>query len=87
MSFQYLSISQTGKDNNIHIITLHKPPENRLNIAACQEIIRAYRTVVCTSTPTPSASALEYPLSLPSIQLTIPPRPRKPTSAATHQAP
>lgn len=49
MSFQYLSISQTGKDNNIHIITLHKPPENRLNIAACQELIRAYRTVVCTN--------------------------------------
>lgn len=49
MSFQYLSISQTGKDNNIHIITLNKPPENRLNIAACQELIRAYRTVVSTT--------------------------------------
>lgn len=46
MSFQYLSISQTGKDNNIYIITLQKPPENRLNVAACQELIRAYRTVV-----------------------------------------
>jgi Delta3-Delta2-enoyl-CoA isomerase len=45
MPYQYLNITQTGTDNNIYVITLQKPPENRLNVAACQEIIRAYREV------------------------------------------
>lgn len=46
MAFQYCSIDKAGEHGNVYIITMNKPPENRLNIAACQELIRAYRTVV-----------------------------------------
>ena len=49
MSFQYLSIDKTGQDGNIYVITMNKPPENRLNIDACQELIRAFRAVVSAS--------------------------------------
>ena len=45
MKFQNLTVTCTGKDSNIYIITLQKPPENRLTVAFCQEIIRAYRYV------------------------------------------
>lgn len=50
--FKLLTVSKSGQDGNIYIITLKKPPENRLNVEACQEIIRALRAVVsarCTS--------------------------------------
>lgn len=40
MDFRYLAIERRGQ---IFMITLHKPPENRLNISACQELIGAYR--------------------------------------------
>jgi Delta3-Delta2-enoyl-CoA isomerase len=42
MSYKYLSIERKG---DIFIITLQKPPENRLDVEACQELIRAYRSV------------------------------------------
>ncbi|ETN40920.1 uncharacterized protein HMPREF1541_05200 [Cyphellophora europaea CBS 101466] len=45
MSFEYVSIDKAGEHGNIYIITMNKPPENRLNVAMCQELIRAYRTV------------------------------------------
>lgn len=40
--FHNLSIDNRG---NIFIITLQQPPENRLNIATCQELIQAYRQI------------------------------------------
>lgn len=44
MSYQCISIDDLGK--GIYTVTLQKPPENRLNVDACQEIIRAYRSIV-----------------------------------------
>lgn len=44
MSYQYISVDDLGK--GIYTVTLQKPPENRLNVDACQEIIRAYRSIV-----------------------------------------
>ncbi|KIV84078.1 hypothetical protein PV11_06052 [Exophiala sideris] len=41
-TFRNLSLVRKG---NIFIITLQKPPENRLNTWFCQEIIRAFHTV------------------------------------------
>lgn len=41
-TFQNLSLKQQG---NIFILTLQKPPENRLNSTFCQEIIRAFHYV------------------------------------------
>ncbi|KAK4892745.1 hypothetical protein LTR27_008844 [Elasticomyces elasticus] len=40
MAYKYLSTERRG---DVYIITLQKPPENRLNIEACQELIRAFR--------------------------------------------
>ena len=40
MSYKFLSVERIG---DVFIITLRKPPENRLNVEACQELIRAYR--------------------------------------------
>ena len=40
MSYKFLSIERKG---DVFVITLRKPPENRLNVEACQELIRAYR--------------------------------------------
>jgi Delta3-Delta2-enoyl-CoA isomerase len=40
--YQYISVERR---DDIFIITLQKPPENRLNVAACQELIRAYRQI------------------------------------------
>ena len=45
MSFKYISVEQ--KKPGVFVITLQKPPENRLNVAACQELIRAYHEIVC----------------------------------------
>jgi len=42
MAYEYLSIERRG---SVYIITLQKPPENRLNIESCQELIRAYHTI------------------------------------------
>jgi Delta3-Delta2-enoyl-CoA isomerase len=42
MSYRYLAVERRG---DIFIVTLNKPPENRLNIAACQELIRAYHLI------------------------------------------
>ena len=42
MSYQYLQVERRG---NVFIITLKKPPENRLNIAACQELVKAYHSI------------------------------------------
>jgi enoyl-CoA hydratase/carnithine racemase len=41
-SYQNLSIDCHG---NIFVITLQKPPENRLNTQFAQEIIRAFRDI------------------------------------------
>ena len=40
MAYKYLSIERKG---DVFIITLEKPPENRLDVAACQELVQAYR--------------------------------------------
>ena len=41
-AYKYISVERRG---DIFVITLQKPPENRLNVEACQELIRAYRQV------------------------------------------
>ena len=35
--FNFISVE---RNDNIFIVTLQKPPENRLNVAACQELIQ-----------------------------------------------
>lgn len=40
MSYKFISMERKG---DVFVITLRKPPENRLNVEACQELIRAYR--------------------------------------------
>ncbi|KAJ5492896.1 hypothetical protein N7539_001642 [Penicillium diatomitis] len=40
--FNDLAVERHG---NIFVLTMQKPPENRLNSQFCQEMIRAYRTV------------------------------------------
>ena len=40
MGYKYISLERKG---DVFIIILNKPPENRLNVEACQELIRAYR--------------------------------------------
>ncbi|OQV02413.1 hypothetical protein CLAIMM_07617 [Cladophialophora immunda] len=42
MSYQYLTVERKG---DVFIITLRKPPENRLNVPCCQELIRAYHSI------------------------------------------
>lgn len=37
----YLAVTRYSAHNNIYVLTLRKPPENRLNSVFCQEIIRA----------------------------------------------
>lgn len=41
-NFKYISLE---RKRDIYIVTLQKPPENRLNVAACQELILAYRYI------------------------------------------
>jgi hypothetical protein len=41
-TFRNLSLERHG---NVFVLTMQKPPENRLNSLYCQEMIRAYRTV------------------------------------------
>jgi len=41
MEYKFITVERKG---DIFIITLRKPPENRLNVEACQELIRAYRS-------------------------------------------
>lgn len=40
--FRNLTLTRHG---NVFVITMQKPPENRLSSWYCQEIIRAFRTV------------------------------------------
>lgn len=42
MDSRYLKVERKG---NVFIITLMKPPENRLNVACCQELIKAYHSI------------------------------------------
>jgi len=44
--FKFVTVDRAGQEGNVYIITLNKPPENRLNVEACQEIIKALRAVV-----------------------------------------
>lgn len=48
MAFKYIAVENYGE--GIYIVTLKKPPENRLNVESCQELIRAYHGIVCHST-------------------------------------
>lgn len=41
-TFRNLSLERHG---NVFVLTMQKPPENRLNSWYCQEMIRAYRIV------------------------------------------
>lgn len=41
-TFQNLSLERHG---NVFVLTMQKPPENRLSQWYCQELIRAYRTI------------------------------------------
>lgn len=49
--FRFITVDRAGQDGSIYIITLNKPPENRLNVETCQEIIRALRAVVSATEP------------------------------------
>lgn len=40
--FKYILLERQG---NIFVITLQRPPENRLNSKFCQEIIKAFHTI------------------------------------------
>ena len=42
--YRYITIERQGSDG-IYVITLRKPPENRLDVACCQELIRAYHSI------------------------------------------
>ncbi len=42
MTYQYLKVERKG---NVFIIILRKPPQNRLNVAFCQELMRAYNSI------------------------------------------
>lgn len=44
-TFDNLSITSSSQHPGVHIITMHKPPENRLNSAYAQTIIRALRHI------------------------------------------
>lgn len=39
------NLSVTRHDGNVFVVTMQKPPENRLNSWYCQEIIRAFHTI------------------------------------------
>jgi len=41
-SFENLSVDRHG---SVFVVTMQKPPENRLNVKFAQELIRAYRYV------------------------------------------
>jgi hypothetical protein len=45
MAFKNIKVSTDGEDR-VHIITLNRPPENRLDSTTCQEIIQALRAIV-----------------------------------------
>jgi len=45
MNFKHLLLGRSDNVKNVYIITLNRPPENRLDQATCQELIEAYRTV------------------------------------------
>lgn len=44
-SYKFISVEKKGQDSNIYIITLQKPPENRLDVASCQELVKAYHGI------------------------------------------
>lgn len=44
-TFENLSVTTSASHPEVHIITMHKPPENRLNSAYAQTIIKALRHI------------------------------------------
>lgn len=44
-TFDNLSTTSSSEHAGVHIITMHKPPKNRLNSAYAQTIIRALRHI------------------------------------------
>lgn len=42
--YRYIKVVRQGGDG-IFVITLQKAPENRLDVACCQELIRAYHNI------------------------------------------
>ncbi|KAL6248638.1 putative secondary metabolism biosynthetic enzyme [Rhinocladiella similis] len=42
--YQYITVEQKGGEG-VYVITLCKPPENRLNVDCCQELIHAYHSI------------------------------------------
>lgn len=44
-TFEHLSITTASNNPNVYILTMNKPPENRLNSAYAQTLIRALRHV------------------------------------------
>lgn len=66
----FINLTLDRRPGNIFIITLHKAPENRLNLAFCQEIIRAYHWIhalltspALASTPLPSDPSSSFSAS------------------------
>lgn len=45
MAFQFVTVERKGSAGNIFVITLQKPPENRLTVASSQELIKAYHSI------------------------------------------
>lgn len=45
MGFKYITVENHG--GGVYIITLKKPPENRLTVDSCQELVKAYHGIVC----------------------------------------
>lgn len=54
-SFKNLSLDRRG---DVFILTLQKPPENRLDSAFCQEIIRAFHHIQATLGPTSAGAVI-----------------------------
>lgn len=48
--YQYITVERKGS-NGIYVITMRKPPQNRLNVACCQELIHAYHSIHRTLGP------------------------------------
>lgn len=54
-TFKYLKLERTG---DVYIITLAKPPENRLNTAFCREIISCYHHIQRTLGPNSAGAVI-----------------------------
>lgn len=44
-SYKFISVERKGRESNVFVVTLKKPPENRLNVAACKELVQAYHSI------------------------------------------